>query len=314
MDALYLGIEIGGSKLQVCVGNADGQIVERRRFVVAASQGADGIRRQLQETIPAISRASKPAAVGVGFGGPVDWKTGHICRSHQIEGWSQFALGPWLAELAGVPVVVDNDANVAALGEAWRGAGQEYNPVFYVTLGSGVGGGLVSNGSIYHGAAPGEAEIGHVRLDRSGAIVESRCSGWAVDQKVRIAASEHPESPLARNIGDARSGEAKFLGAALAQRDPLAQKILDETAQDLGFALSHVVHLFHPQVIVLGGGLSLLGEALRASVEKSLRLWVMKAFASGPKIALSQLGEDAVPVGALELAAGARAASDGGMC
>jgi glucokinase len=305
MDELYLGVEIGGSKLQICLGNGAGQIVERLRLAVDASQAAGGILRQLQETIPGLARAAKPSAVGVGFGGPVDWKTGRTSCSHQIEGWSQFALGSWLSALAGAPVLVDNDANVAALGEARRGAGRGFDPVFYVTLGSGVGGGLVANASIYHGAAPGEAEIGHIRLDRSGAIVESRCSGWAVDQKVRRAVSEHPESPLAKSVGDARSGEAKFLRAALAQHDPLAQKILDETAEDLAFGLSHVAHLFHPQVIVLGGGLSLLGDVLREAVEKSLRLWIMEAFAPGPKIALAQLGEDAVPVGAVELAAGA---------
>src|SRR5437867_2964353 len=84
-----------------------------------------------------------------------------------------------------IQVTVDNDANIGALGEAVRGAGVGKNPVFYVTLGSGVGGGLVVDGSIYHGATPGEAEIGHVRLDRTGLRVEERCSGWAVDEKIR---------------------------------------------------------------------------------------------------------------------------------
>ena len=102
----------------------------------------------------------------------MDWRTGKICCSHQIEGWSDFDLGGWLKKLTGALVFVDNDANVAALGEASHGAGRNANPVFYVTLGSGVGGGLVVDGRIYHGATPGEAEIGHVRLDRAGTILE----------------------------------------------------------------------------------------------------------------------------------------------
>jgi glucokinase len=92
-----------------------------------------------------------------------------------------------MQELVHVPVQVDNDANTAALAEGVRGAGKHSNPVFYVTLGSGVGGGLAVNGAIFHGAIPGEAEIGHVRLDKSGTIVEKRCSGWAVDRRIREA-------------------------------------------------------------------------------------------------------------------------------
>jgi glucokinase len=302
MDQRYIGIEIGGTKLQVAVGNAEGQIEQRCRFTVELSAGATGIRHQLEQTIPGLAKEFQPAAVGVGFGGPVDWKAGEICCSHQVEGWSGFPLARWLSDLAQAPVVVDNDANVAALGEALHGAGVGFNPVFYVTLGSGVGGGLVLEGKIYHGAKPGESEIGHIRLDRSGAIVESRCSGWAVDAKIRAAITENPSSSLARRVGAARAGEAKYLKAALEDADPLAQRILSETATDLAFGLSHVAHLFHPEIVVLGGGLSLVGEPLRLALEQALPDFVMHAFGSGPKIALAKLGEDAVPVGALELA------------
>src|SRR5262252_413372 len=172
-----LGIEIGGTKLQLALGDEAGKIRERRRLAVEKARGAEGIRQQIEQALPNLIRGEKPAAIGVGFGGPVDWKTGRVCRSHQIEGWSEFDLGSWLRKFTGVQVIVDNDANVAALGEAKRGAGVGFNPVFYVTLGSGVGGGLVVDGKIYHGATPGESEIGHVRLDRVGTTVESRCSG-----------------------------------------------------------------------------------------------------------------------------------------
>jgi glucokinase len=300
--ACYLGIEIGGTKLQLVLGDKHGKIQARRKLSVARDPGAAGIRDQIERILPELIQGRELSGVGVGFGGPVDWRTGKICRSHQIEGWSEFDLGGWLEKLTHVPVRVDNDANVAALGEAQHGAGVGFNPVFYVTLGSGVGGGLVVDSKVYHGATPGEAELGHVRLDRHGTIVESRCSGWAVDRRIRELKVTAPESLLVKLTASETSGEAKHLPTALAQGDPVARELLQELAEDLAFGLSHVTHLLHPEVIVLGGGLSGVGQPLRDAVEGALTAHIMEAFLPGPKILLANLKEDAVPVGALELA------------
>jgi glucokinase len=211
-----------------------------------------------------------------------------------------------MEKLTGTYVSVDNDANVAALGEALCGVGVGFEPVFYVTLGSGVGGGLVTRGSIYHGSTPGEAEIGHVRLDRKGATVESRCSGWAVDERIRRAVRKEPGSGLGKLMSlRSRSGakrEAQYLTAALRQGDSVAERILADLAEDLAFGLSHAVHLFHPEMIILGGGLSKIGAPLRAAARQKLRGFLMKAFLPGPEIRLAGLAEDAVPVGALVMA------------
>jgi len=290
--ARYLGIEIGGTKLQLVAGSGTGEILDSRGYAAEAEQGASGIREKIVRGVRELSASHAFAAVGVGFGGPVEWQTGKICTSHQVEGWSGFDMRSWLQELAKVPVWVDNDANVAALGEARCGAGVGFDPVFYITLGSGVGGGMVQGGTIYHGQVPGESEIGHVRLDRSGATVESRCSGWALDARIREQIRREPAGELCRH-----------LAAALAVGDPAAKRILDELSADLGFALSHVTHLFHPAVIILGGGLSGVGEPLRAGVRKQLQRFVMDAFAPGPEVRLAGLGAQAVPVGALLLAA-----------
>ena len=297
---MNLGIEIGGTKLQLVLGES-GNIKERRRLSVTPGLGAAGIREQIQKTLSEFGGSSF-MAVGVGFGGPVDWRKGRICRSHQIEGWSEFDLAGWLRGLTGRSVRVDNDANVAALGEALYGSGAGRDPVFYVTLGSGVGGGLVTSGTIYHGDSPGEAEIGHVRLDRHGTIVESRCSGWAVDARIRELTTKEPAGLLGGLSKGGRGGEARHLAEALQQGDSGADRILRETAEDLAFGLSHVVHLFHPQIIIIGGGLAGIGQPLRAAVETALRGFVMDAFGPGPRVALAALGEDAVPMGALELA------------
>jgi len=297
-----LGIEIGGTKLQIVVGDLTGCIRDRQRFQVDPTQGGDGIRAQIAAALPKLLAEWKPGAIGVGFGGPVDWQTGRIARSHQIEGWSGFDLAGWLRELSGLPVAVENDSNLAALAEATRGAGRGSNPVFYFNLGSGVGGGLIVDGSIYHGRAPGEVEFGHLRLDKTGVIVEQRCSGWAVDRRLRAMANEFPGSLLARLVSPAPGGEAKQLRAALDAGDASARRILLELADDLGFALSHVVHLFHSEVIVLGGGLSLVGEPLRAAVAASLPGHVMEVFQTGLQVRLAALGEEAVPVGCMILA------------
>ena len=298
----FLGIEIGGTKLQIVSGDGAGRISRRWRADVDRARGGAGIREQIVGARAASFRDPRPRAIGVGFGGPVDCGAGRISRSHQIEGWSDFPLADWLSDVAGRPVAVDNDANVACLGEAACGAGVGFDPVFYVTLGSGVGGGLVVGGRVYHGAPPGEAEFGHTRLDRHGTTVEQRCSGWAVDRRVRRHAQEHPDSILGQCVGGVPDGEGRFLRNALRRGDETAAAILRDVAGDLAFALSHVVHLFHPAVVILGGGLSLMGEPLRGAVAAALPAFIMDAFAPGPRVRRAALGEDAVPVGALRLA------------
>jgi len=142
-----LGIEIGGTKLLIVTGDQSGRIETSWRAAVERGAGAKRIRGQIERGIRQMSRGGV-AAVGVGFGGPINWRTGKIERSYQIEGWSGCELGTWIAKVAGAPAAVDNDANVGALGVAMRGAGMKANPVFYVTLGSGVGGGVVVGGRI----------------------------------------------------------------------------------------------------------------------------------------------------------------------
>jgi glucokinase len=300
----HIGIEIGGTKIQIVAGNADGTFLERHRLAADRARGGAGIREQIASVVPGLMSRHSVASVGVGFGGPVDPKTGQICCSHQVPGWHDFPLGDWVRDLTGVPVAVENDANVAALGEALRGAGRGFGCVFWINMGSGVGGGMVVDGRLYHGARPGEAEIGHLRLDRSGRIVEDACSGWAVDRRIR-AAVVGQEGFLARAVGSQSSegGESRHLRSAIDAGDPLARKILGDVADDLAFALSHAVHLFHPEIIVVGGGLSLVGEPLRAAMAEALPAYLMEAFRPGPQVALAGLGEDSVPIGALALAA-----------
>jgi len=299
-----LAIEIGGTKTQLYAGTDAGEILDRKRFAVRREAGGEGIREDLAGALPEMIEQWKPTAIGVGYGGPVEWRLGKIVKSHHVAGWDGFPFGEWLAECAKLPVFVENDANVACLGEALHGAGRGHDPVFWVNIGSGVGGGLVSGGRIYHGASPGEVEIGHVRLERDGTIVEDRCSGWGVDRAIKAEVAANPKSLLAQIVAaNPPGGEAKHLSPALAQSCPAAAQVLRAAMSELAFALSHAVHLLHPEIIVVGGGMSLIGEPLRTILSEYLPGFLMDAFRPGPQVALAALCEDAVPVGALALAA-----------
>ncbi len=296
-----LALEIGGTKLQVIAARADGTIIRRERREVVREAGAEGILADITAIVRGWDAGHRWLACGVGFGGPVERGSGRIAASCHIAGWDGFPLGGWLHELTGARVAVENDTNAAAFGEAALGAGRGFDPVFYTNSGSGVGGGLVVDGRIYHGAPPGEAEFGHIRLDRDGTTVEDRCSGWSIDRAVR-AAIRQGGTLLAELDGGSGEKGARLLPAALEAGDAVAAAILRSAAEDLAFALSHVVHLFHPQVIVLGGGVSLVGEAWRGAVSGALPGFLMRPFLPGPEVRLSRLGEDAVPAGAIACA------------
>ncbi len=308
----FLSVEIGGTKLQVAVGAADGTIEKIYADTVYPEKQAAGILSKISRLVHSAmdGRTGAFRALGAGYGGPITRPEGRVICSHQIPGWEGMPLRQWFEDNFQLPCAVENDANVAALGEAVIGAGRGRNRVFYVTLGSGVGGGFIVDGKIYHGAAPTEAEIGHVRLDRNGATLESRCSGWAVDRSIRETVSAFPESPLGAKVrslqsGNPRSGgEAACLIEAIAEEDPNAPRIIRDLCNDLALGLSHVVHLLNPDCIILGGGLSRLGKPLIEGTAGALRSLVMKAIDPVPPVLPAELGDRVVPAGGLILAAG----------
>src|SRR5437763_2292943 len=201
---MYLGIEIGGTKLQLGIGPGDGTLAGLWRGTVDIAAGPEGIRRQITAAIPELLTQTGLSfrdlkGVGIGFGGPVDDATRTVIKSHQIEGWDGFPLADWIADLVGVPAVLGNDADVAGLAEALFGAGQGLSPIFYITVGSGIGGGLIINGEIYRGCGRGAAEIGHLFM-RWGFVTDTGCavdgmvttledlaSGWALSKQADAA-------------------------------------------------------------------------------------------------------------------------------
>lgn len=297
----YLGIEIGGTKFQTVIGDSNARIIDRYRTNVDINLGGEGIRKEIIEAV-AFFKKFNPVSIGLGFGGPVDYERGVICTSHQIKGWDNFPIRSWLEKESGLPVRIDNDANTAALAEALKGSGKNSERVFYVTLGSGMGGGMILNRQIYHGEKPGESEIGMMLFDRKGNTMESQCCGWSVDNKIREYTKSNTDSILAKLTKGLNGGEAKFLAEAIGKGDEGATGILEDTADNIAFALSYAVYLFHPEIFIIGGGLSLIGDPLFKTINASLQNYIAREFHPVPEVKIAELGEDVVCNGALLLA------------
>jgi glucokinase len=281
----YLGIEIGGTKLQIGLGRDTGTLDALWRGRVEPAEGADGIRRQLQEAVPQLLRdagitSTALRGVGIGFGGPVNDRTKTILKSHQIEGWEDFPLADWIGDLVGVPAVLGNDADCGGLGEALHGAGKGLSPIFYITIGSGIGGGLIIDGKIYRGTGKGAAEIGHLKLlqpedskwvanhdqlSLDMGTLENVASGWALERRIRATARRLPtESQRLLELadGDPDTITLRHVAQAASEGVGLAQQLLDLLVVALASALNRVIPLLCPRRVVIGGGVGLLGEEL----------------------------------------------------
>jgi glucokinase len=297
-----IGIEIGGSKLQSAIVAADGAVLLKETARAPAAAGAAAIRdvlaEQLRRLLDAWGGRAPLEAAGIGFGGPVNRRLGTVAASFHVAGWAEFPLVAWAMEqLGGLPTVIENDTNAAALAEATLGAGRGRRIVVYSNSGSGIGGGLVIDGRLYHGGSVTEMEIGHLRLSPQGGITEDVASGWSIDRRVRAHVATDADGTLARLTAAGHPG-ARALLAASAAGDTAAAMILDEAARHYAVALSHAVQLLAPEVIVLGGGVAEMGEAWRGRVARHLPRLLMPPLQPGPDVLLAALGADVVPVGA----------------
>src|SRR5438445_5630774 len=315
---MYLGIEIGGTKLQLGIGPGNGTLAGLWRGAVDVAAGPEGIRRQITAAVPELlARAgmdrSQIKGVGIGFGGPVDDQTRTIIKSHQIEGWDNFPLANWITEITGWPVVLGNDADVAGLAEALFGAGKGLSPIFYITIGSGIGGGLIINGEIYRGCGRGAAEIGHTKIKDapfgqfpSEEVLEDRVSGWGIEKAAQAAvqSGQGPESLLLRLVdGNHRRITAEQVAEAAQQEDVFAELILRRSWVYLSQVICDVIALICPRRIVIGGGVSLMGEELLFEpLRRMVAERVFKPFAGCYDIVPAALGEEVVVHGALALA------------
>ncbi|RPH48054.1 MAG: ROK family protein [Planctomycetota bacterium] len=301
---MAVGIEIGGTKLQAGIGLRDGRLIALVRRTVDPSQGGAGIREQIPSLIEeAIAKAGASpkdlVGLGIGFGGPVDSKRGRILLSHQIEGWSDFPLRDWLQKKVEVPVVLQNDAKTAALAEATIGAGKGLKRIFYITVGSGVGGGLVVDGAPDVGQGLGAGEIGHTWVPDPDSgkpdKLEHVASGWSIGKRG------------SRRLGRELSGAE--VAALAGKGDATAKKTVEESAEALAIGIGNVLALLHPERFIVGGGVSLMGDLWWGPLRKALAdRYAFAPFAQSYDVVPSALGEEVVVIGAVLLGLGVKKA------
>lgn len=318
---MLLGIEIGGTKLQLGVGTGDTlQFADFRRLPVDPLRGAAGIREQIAAVAKELISKFSVQRIGIGFGGPVDAVQGITTKSHQIDGWDEFPLCDWCHQQWGVPAVLGNDCDVATLAEARYGAGQGKRSVFYVTVGTGIGGGCVIDGQLLGQDRPAIAEIGHLRpgleMVDPHATVESMASGWGIAATARDLLAHAPKDmqiDAGRWLQDLQScggnleGLTAVMVADAAQKgNALARLTLERSTQTLGWAIAQVITLLAPETVVVGGGVSLMGEQLFFQPLRSrVAQYVFPPLANAYEIVPAQLGEFVVVYGALALASSA---------
>lgn len=307
----FLGIEIGGTKLQLAVGQGDGTFfTEPLRLTIDRAAGAAGIRKQIIEAAQPLIDEYGLAAVGIGFGGPIDSASGRTITSYQVTGWNDFPLATWCREELGLGCALGNDADLAAMAEARFGAGAGRDPVFYVTVGTGIGGGFVQRGRLYHGFGPAASEIGHLRPGLSAAdshgTVESIASGLGIERAAAKLAADpiFLECPTFDNQTAAPKHTARELAWAAERGHAASQAILTTAIETLGWAIAQTITLLAPQTVVVGGGVAIIGERmfyepLRAAVER----FAFPPLSGTYEIVAPALGEAMVVHGALALAA-----------
>jgi glucokinase len=311
---MFLGIEIGGSKLQLGVGSGQQpELVALERVDVPPGATAVWIRDAILPIARRLVGNFPVKGVGVGFGGPIDPHAGVVVRSHQIAGWEGFPLAKWLEERLGLPTVLGNDADCAGLAEAVLGAGRGCRNVFYTNVGSGIGGAIVIDGRLYTGSRGIAGEIGHLcpGLDSRphNSDVEMLASGWAIGQHARRALqaipSDDPDGKILREVcrGEPAALSARHVAEAASLGCRLARQVLQEACQVYGWAIAQAITLLAPEVVVVGGGVALMGEELwfrplRMFVDQ----YVFPPLRGTFRIVPAALGQEVVIHGAITLA------------
>jgi glucokinase len=299
--AHVLAIEIGGTKLQAVVGDCRGVIHDCQRAKADTAGGAPAILEQIKRLVVPLVEQQPVAAVGIGFGGPVDERSGCTIKSHQVAGWDDFPLAAWAERQFGAPCAVGNDTDMAALAEATIGAGRGCRRVFYTNIGSGIGGGFVKEGQLYR-APGGNMEFGHTwmysQLEQRWDTLENLCSGWALaSRRSRLAAADG-RAPR----------DASAVLAAWQHGDEAATALMTDFFECYGRALANIIALLNPDALVIGGGVAQFGKPLFEEIGRTLERFAFPPFAARYVVKPAELGETSVPVGALLAACGRCAA------
>ena len=307
---MILAIDIGGSQFGLALATPDGRVIKHIQHQIDRADHADKrIDRILAASKTLISQSSV-SACGIGFGGPVSFDTQRIVNSTHVAGWDDCPLPEIVEQHLGLPAIIDNDANVGALGEFTFGAGKNSRHIIYYTVSTGIGGGIIINGEIYRGGNGYAGELGHVPILRDGpqcdcgnrGCLEALCSGTAIARRAKAATKKHPR----KNTAIARTANnnpitAKTLFDTARSGDPYARTLVDEICTDLGQGLAMAVNAFAPDVIVIGGGVSNAGRVLFEPLRRETRQFLMPIHRPHLRIAPAKLKNRSVLLGAVAL-------------
>ncbi|MGA7922354.1 MAG: ROK family protein [Thermoplasmata archaeon] len=308
----YFGIDLGGTKVAVALVDEGGRVVAQGRQLIhhgAASLVLDDILACL--TSVGVPRGYRPRGAGVGVAGQVRRSDGMVLYAPNLK-WRNYPLGHRLRAALRLPVVVTNDVQAETYGEWHRGAGRAANDLLCVFIGTGVGGGVVTDGRLLSGAAHAFGEVGHSMLVAGGrrchcpasGCIEAYVSGWAIAVRAQEAVRRTPElgDDLVRRAGSVEAIAADTVTEASREGDPLARQISEETAQFLGLGLAGLVNAFNPSRLVLGGGIIDHHPEYVPVVRRLVRRLAQPPAARAVRVVRSALGPDAGVIGSALLA------------
>jgi glucokinase len=311
-----IGIDIGGTKIAAGVVDDQARILSRYETKQHSGQPPEVVVEAAQCAFEAALQGAGVktgdlVGVGVGFAGYTNGREGLVLASSNLPAWDRMPLRDVLSERLGVPVVLDNDCNAAALGEHRYGAGQGSRHMVYITFSTGVGTGIIIDGQLYRGHTGTAGEVGHTVVDVGGRMCSCGNRGclmaWACGMALTELAGERigaGEDTLLREMvgGDLGRINGEMVAEAARQGDRVARELIQLTARYLGVGLSTVVQMLNPEVIVVGGGLTHMGSLLMEPSLQALRDNVHPVLASSAHIVPSHFGEDVGIVGAAALA------------
>ena len=308
----YIGVDLGGTKIAVGIVSVYGKLLYKYTVKTEADKGVETVISNIIKCIEsAVSEYGisihNVASIGIGSPGVIDSETGTVIAAFNFKDMINVCLAGEIQKRINRPVAVSNDANCAALGEVVAGAAKGYSDVVMITLGTGVGGGIIINGELYEGGRSRGVELGHIVVNHGGNLCtcgrrgcwETYASASALIKRTMEEAAAHPDSLLAKMVAEAETVNGKTVFNAAEQGCPVAKAVTDEYISYVSEGLIDLTNIFRPQIILIGGGISNEGERLIGPIKKYV---AENSFGAGiieiPHIARATLGNDAGIIGA----------------
>lgn len=319
-DQLLVALDIGGTKLAVGVATQEGFANTGRpeaiaKMPVPEPKTPDTVIPCLIRMVRDLAMGRSIGAIGISIGGPLDHETGTVLNFPHLPGWKNIPLASVIARAFNRPTTLDNDANLGALAEYRWGAGVGCNPFVYLTISTGIGGGVVVDGTLVHGVGSGAGEVGHITVQTNGPLcpcgnrgcLERMASGTNIAGRARaLVAEDHNagEYLLSLAQGRARHITSEMILKGYRSGDPLSRKVWLEAAEYLAIGLGSIVHVLAPQRIVLGGGVAQAGDDLIGPVRERLAHHVFYIPLERIDLVTASLGHDSALIGAMTAALG----------